>query len=925
MIHNQQPAGTSTETVHSRLTYLQITPMNTERSSLRRLRPGCGRGLSLTFLATIIFALALPIQAQSPEPKPDSLIIVPHTHWEGAVFKTREEYLQIGLPHILKALSLMQRYPEYHYVLDQMAYVRPFLERYPNEVATFKKMLEEHRLEIAGGTVVMEDENIPSAESIAHHFLLSKSYFRDRLGYEVTTGWGLDTFGHNAQMPQILRLAGMKSYWFQRGVSSPQTPADVTWQGIDGTTIPGHWLPTGYSPFDERLATFQNFEATIRSSFDALSPFWHGPGRVLLAGGDVTDPDETLPLYVEQWNHAKVEPFSIQLGTPSDFEALRAKHPYERPVLVGDLNPVFQGVYSTRIELKRWMRDMERTLTSAEKASVLAGRTSSADREAIERAWEPVLFNQTHDLSSGVMLDHVYEDVLAGYRFSKRLGDEILGGDLDSLLSKADTLGPGTPLAIFNFLGWDRSDYVEAEVGFSQPKILGIELRDAAGQGVPLQILRSRSNGGDGGLSSATIAFIARDVPAMGYSIYHVVPLVEGDHAKLPAGAEAATPSYKAQPASTGRDDFGTIENEFYKVTVNLWTGEMTSLVLKANQWEVLSKPGNIVAREEDRGDFWELYGTLSGDRLTTEKRFIGLPRPGATQWSNDYIGGGADVSPGSVVTQFSSSHPFGKNQFETRVRMYPGIQRIDIHTEIVNAEPFVRYRVLFPTTIHDGSNTQEIAFGAVRRPLHEEFPAQNWADYSSGGRGLAILNRGLPGNNVTDDTMMVSLLRSTRLQVYGSDDSGFDPAQASESDTALELGKRISHDYALVPHAGTWQQAQVYRAGLEFNNPLVVRSVDAHPGAMPQRWGLLQVSAPNAVVSALKPSRDGEVALRIYEASGQSLQNAKVHFALPLASAREANLIEDPGKQLEIKGDTISFDLHPYEIRTFRLRFAAP
>src|SRR5207245_9825179 len=27
------------------------------------------------------------------------LWIVPHTHWEGAVFKTREEYLDVGLPN----------------------------------------------------------------------------------------------------------------------------------------------------------------------------------------------------------------------------------------------------------------------------------------------------------------------------------------------------------------------------------------------------------------------------------------------------------------------------------------------------------------------------------------------------------------------------------------------------------------------------------------------------------------------------------------------------------------------------------------------------------------------------------------------------------------------------------------------------------
>lgn len=894
--------------------------MKIEQTSSAKLAASYARWLLI--LAAIVIAIAPPSGAQTSDPNQDYLVIIPHTHWEGAVFKTREEYLQVGLPHIMKVLDLMKAYPDYHYTLDQMAYVRPFLERYPNQVPLFKKLLDEHRLEIAGGTVVMEDENIPSGESIAHQYLLSKSFFRDRLGYDVHTGWGLDTFGHNAQMPQILKLAGMDSYWFQRGVSDPLTPSELTWQGIDGTTISGHWLAVGYGPFDEHQPSFHNFESTIRSSFDSLTPFWRGKGRELFSGADVSDPDELLPPYVQQWNNTKSEPFSIRLGTPSDFEALRAKNPYDKPVVIGDLNPVFQGVYSTRIELKRWMRDMERTLTSAEKASVLAGKTSTSDREAIEQAWEPMLFNQTHDLSSGVMLDHVYEDVLAGYRFSKKLGDQILGDDLDTLLAKVDTQGPGEPLAVFNFLGWSRSDYVEAQVGFSEPKVEGIQLQDAAGNSVPIQVLRTNS-AGEGKFNTATIAFIARDVPAMGYAIYHVIPVVEGVAPQAMPAEKQPEPEH-SQYSATNRNDVGTMENEFYKATVNLWSGEMTSLILKKNQWEVLSKPGNIVAKEEDRGDFWELYGTLAGDRLTSEKRLIGLPRPDATQWSNNYIGGGTDVTPGPVMTQFASSHPFGKNQFETRVRMYPGIQRIDIHTEIVNEEPMVRYRVLFPTTIHDGTNTNEIAFGAVVRPMHQEFPAQNWADYSAGGHGLTILNRGLPGNNVTDDTMMVSLLRSTRLEVYGADDSGFDPAKASESDTALEIGKHISHDYALVPHDGSWQDAQVYRSGLEFNNPLVARNIDAHAGSMSKTWGLLKVSEPDVVVSALKPSRDGEIALRVYEAAGQVVHHATIHFALPLSSARDANLIEDPAKTVQISGNAISFDLHPYEIKTFRLKLGA-
>src|SRR5579871_5669111 len=140
----------------------------------------------------------------------DLVFVIPHTHWEGAVFKTREEYLEIGLPNILKALRLMKQYPEYRFVLDQMCYVKPFLDRYPDQAAAFRAMLEAHQLEIAGGTDTMHDNNIPSGESIARQYLLGKQFFRDRLGYDVKTGWGLDTFGHNAQMPQILKLAGME-------------------------------------------------------------------------------------------------------------------------------------------------------------------------------------------------------------------------------------------------------------------------------------------------------------------------------------------------------------------------------------------------------------------------------------------------------------------------------------------------------------------------------------------------------------------------------------------------------------------------------------------------------------------------------------------------------------------------------------------
>src|ERR1700684_3567200 len=77
--------------------------------------------LSLLLYGATIFAAT---------PEKNTLWIIPHSHWEGAVFKTREEYLQMGLPNILKAMRLLREQPSFRFTLDQVAYVRPFLERY---------------------------------------------------------------------------------------------------------------------------------------------------------------------------------------------------------------------------------------------------------------------------------------------------------------------------------------------------------------------------------------------------------------------------------------------------------------------------------------------------------------------------------------------------------------------------------------------------------------------------------------------------------------------------------------------------------------------------------------------------------------------------------------------------------------------------
>ena len=841
----------------------------------------------------------------------DTFFFIPHTHWEGAVFKTRQEYLEMGLPNILRALRLLRTCPNYRFVLDQVCYVKPFLERYPQEEADFRRFVAEGRLAIVGGTDVMLDVNMPGGESFVRQVLYGKGYFRRKLGVDVTVGWQLDTFGHHAQMPQLLKRAGYRSFWFFRGVSGWDVPAEFLWEGIDGSRIPAFWLPHGYALTYGAPHSLPEFAEHFKKQFESLSPFARGPGRVGLAGADVCEPEAHVPGLVEQFNALPDAPFRLRLAVPADYEAMVAQRP-SQPVIRGELNPIFQGTYSSRIELKQRTRELERLLTTAEKLGVLLrGLGETADDEILWRAWEPMLFNQAHDLMSGVMTDRVYEDTIRGYDFSKRLAEDQVEARLQGLSARIDTRGDGIPLVVFNALGWPRTDAVFAGVGFSQDGVHDVKVVGPDGQGVPVQI-RSAQRAADGALLAAQIAFVADRVPALGYCVYRVV----GVKSEAPLAGD--TIEY-----GVPRGGDSAIENDSYRVELDVAGGAITKLIVKDGQWDALSGPGNVVAREEDHGDLWELYRPLDGGSRIAMKDRHPAPRGGKVLFSNQQPGSAGAITRGPVAQEFTVAHGFGdKGLFRTTVRLYAGVRRIDIRTHILNNDPSVRYRVLFPTSIRDGRSVHEIPFGTIQRPDGIEFPAQNWIDYGDGEKGVSLLNRGLPGNNVADGTMMLSLLRGARIGAYGYV-GGYEPGMSSDS--GLELGQELTFDYALVPHAGDWRQSGIHRSGLEFNHPLLVHAAACHDGVLPPRWGLLEISHPNVVVSALKAGPGGTAVLRVYEATGQPAAGVESRMSLPLISAQEVNLMEDPGGKLTVAGNAVRFDLGPFEIKTMALKLGRP
>ena len=88
-----------------------------------------------------------------------------------------------------------------------------------NEPAMFEKIVRrvrEGRWCIAGGMWIQPDCNIPGGEAFARQMLYSQRYFKEKFGRIATVGYNVDSFGHNGNLPQLLRHGGMRGYIMMR-------------------------------------------------------------------------------------------------------------------------------------------------------------------------------------------------------------------------------------------------------------------------------------------------------------------------------------------------------------------------------------------------------------------------------------------------------------------------------------------------------------------------------------------------------------------------------------------------------------------------------------------------------------------------------------------------------------------------------------
>jgi len=729
------------------------------------------------------------------------------------------------------ALDRMDENPDFVFTHTSVLFLQWAKESDPELFERIRARVAEGRWQVVGGWWIEPDCNIPGGESFVRQGLYGQRWLRRHLGIVATTGANLDSFGHNATLPQILARSGMDSYVFLR--PKPEENSDVPrglfrWEAADGSSVTAYRIPHEYlSPADDVGDHVEKSLATLPGELDELAVFY-GVGN---HGGGPTRANLRSIAELDGRDGTRLRLSSLR----AFFDAVDGR---ELPTWRGELQYHAPGCYTTHSGIKRWNRRAEQLLQRAEKWSVVAdalGVQPYPARELAE-AWRLLLFNQFHDTLAGTSIEPAYVDArdqighatsLASLAFNRAVQSIARGVSIPHDESTR-------PLIVFNPHPWRLREDVELE--YNWLTAAGVHLEDGDGAEVPLQQTRSLTT-----MSSnrARLVFPA-DIPPLGYRVY----AIRTGETEARTGAARAT---------------GTqIENEHVLLELDPASGRIVRLVHKPSGAD-LAAPGAHAVVVDDVSDTW-------GHDVTAYDAEVGEFECASVRLVED----------GPVRAMLRVESRYGDSLLREDYVLGAAATYVDVNVVLDWHERLKLLKLRYPTTIEDATSTFEVPYGHLVRPAngHEE-SAQSWVDVSGAGGGLAVLVDAKGGYDVRGADVGVSAVRSPVWAWH-------DPRKL-EPDGEFEYMDQGRQRFRvrLVPHAGDWRAAGVVRLAAELNQPAFALLESFHDGPLPAQRSFADDGGGEVVMTVLKAAEDGcGYVVRAYESAGRDVD---AHIELPL------------------------------------------
>jgi len=745
------------------------------------------------------------------------LFMYSHTHWDREWYLSRNQFQSRLIRTLDGIIALLDADNGFDtFVLDgQTSIVEDYLELRPERSDKIRSLIAAGKLAI-GPWFTMPDLFLPGGEALVRNLLRGYQDGRAFGARFPNVGYVPDSFGHIAQMPQILRGVGIDNYVFSRGRPAaldrkPDGKLEFIWEAPDGSRLtalplPGSYVEGMFLPGPDRPdALRQRIEQAFANRARSYAPdfallphgvdhAWLQPDIAAVLGAvPGTRPDLSfrhggIEEAVNVWKRAVPPNAAVYRG------------PLRGRLGIAELH----GTLSSRMDNKLMNERARMAIENlAEPLHALARRHGRPDEPWLFRkAWRLIFHNHAHDSICGCSQDRVHADVNRRFREVIELGEDAADSALDYLNNPARRDGVPTLIVYGGLNGGHR--LVDFMIRLpKRPGPRGCFMDEHSGahplqwtRCVPLRV--QHTNGSVSYWECRGCVYLPETAP--------------GEVRKLVFHPDRVAPPPRAAVRVRGM----TMSNGRVRVRVRA----DGTLDLSGGGSEL--RGAHYFAQDGDRGGGYH-FEPIPGDRR------------------RDTRGGRAMVTwlergplRARVAVDVTLRVPARYDRRRGRrvgSRMIPirtiftleaGADRLDAHTRLDNSAENQRIRLVLPVAGRARGVHSDAAF-AVQEHAPDHWPAdpdQNFHPMRSfvgaraGRGGVSFIGRGL------HEYETVAGESETRLEITLLRSVDFVLLCGTWKTPEAQLKQPLEYGYALVPHAGNWRAARLPEQAAAFCNP---------------------------------------------------------------------------------------------------------